>query len=50
MGFMMIRMALCTLIHGFNFVSIDEKLQFLPGSFGLAEKKNIHMKISKRTV
>lgn len=50
MGFMMIRMALCTLIHSFNFKAIDEKLQFLPGTLGLSEKNNIHLKISKRTI
>lgn len=50
LGFMMIRMALCTLLHNFDFQAIDEKLELLPGNILLADKNSIHMKISKRTV
>lgn len=44
----MIKMALCTLIHDFDFVAVDRKVEFLPGAVALTDKNNIHMKIKKR--
>ena len=48
MGYMMIRMALITLIHNFEFEAIDDKLDFTNATFVLADANHVRMRITKR--
>lgn len=48
MGFMMIKMALCTLLHNYDLSAVDSRIDFLTGCFVLVDKNKIRVKISKR--
>lgn len=45
----MVKMALCTLIHHFDYVAVDREVEFLTGSLALMDKNNIRLKIAKRS-
>lgn len=50
MGFIIVRMALCTLVHNFDFVAMDSELEFVPKGLFITDKNNIRLKITKRVV
>lgn len=47
---MMIKMALCTLLHNYEFEALDSKLRFSTGGFVLVDANKIRMKIFKRSI
>lgn len=50
LGFIMVRMALCTIIHNFDIEAVDKELEFITSGFVPTDKNNIHLKISKRNM
>lgn len=48
LGFIMLRMALSTMIYNYNFEAVDEKIGFLKSGFILTDQHNIQLRISQR--
>lgn len=48
LGYIIVKMTLCTLLHNFDFEAIDPKLIFAPGCFLLADKNDVRMRMWKR--
>lgn len=47
LGYIIVKMTLCTLLHNFDFEALDPKLIFAPGSFLLTDKNDVRMRIWK---
>lgn len=48
MGFIMMQVQLCMLIHHFNFEAIDPEIKFRHGTVVLVDVNGIHLRIEKR--
>lgn len=48
MGFSIVRMALCTLIHNYEFEAVDKLMQFLQPGFVVTDVNNFHFRVTRR--